>query len=116
MDVIIDLAQHFPQRGGITHSHVISVMCLPECLPDEASPLDLEIDRVERIDSTRLKIDRLDRSTRLASHCLQAYSFFAAQLQLSSVFFIVMSVCQSQPCTVLMVTRQLADMPTREIT
>jgi len=32
--------------------------------------LDLEIDRVERIDSTRLKIDRLDRSTRLASHCL----------------------------------------------
>ena len=63
-------------------------------------PVDLEIDRVERIDSTRLKIDRLDRSTRLASHCLQACSFFAAQLQLSSVFFIVMSVCQSQPCTV----------------
>jgi len=31
-------------------------------------PADLEIDRVERIDSTRLKIDRLDRSTRLASH------------------------------------------------
>ena len=29
--------------------------------------VDLEIDRVERIDSTRLKIDRLDR---LASHCL----------------------------------------------
>jgi len=28
-------------------------------------PIDLEIDRVERIDSTRLKIDRLDRSTRL---------------------------------------------------
>jgi len=42
--------------------------------------------------------------------------FYAAQLQLSSVFFIVMSVCLSQPCTVLMVTRQLADMPTREIT
>ena len=31
----------------------------------DASLLDLEIDRVERIDSTRLKIDRLDRSTRL---------------------------------------------------
>jgi len=28
-------------------------------------PVDLEIDRVERIDSTRLKIDRLDQSTRL---------------------------------------------------
>ena len=42
--------------------------------------------------------------------------FYAAQLQLSSVFFIVMSVCLSQPWTVLMVTRQLADMPTREIT
>jgi len=29
--------------------------------------LDLEIDRVERIDSTRLKIDQLDRLTRLYS-------------------------------------------------
>ena len=32
---------------------------------EPVSVVDLEIDRVERIDSTRLKIDRLDRSTRL---------------------------------------------------
>ena len=35
-----------------------------------ANCIDLEIDRVERIDSTRLKIDRLHRLRRLASHCL----------------------------------------------
>ena len=92
---------------------------------------DLQIDRVERIDSTWLKIDRLDfsrfcRSTRLGWKSIDSIKslptvyrpihFYAAQLQLSSVFFIVMSVCLSQPWTVLMVTRQLADMQIREIT
>jgi len=37
--------------------------------------LDLEIDRVERIDSTRLKIDRLDRLHRLASHVYRPIHF-----------------------------------------
>ena len=76
-------------------------------------------------------IDRLDfswfcRSTRLGWKLIDSIDslptvsrpihFFAAQLQLSSVFYIVMSVCLSQPWTALMVTRQPADMPTREIT
>jgi len=91
------------------------------------------LDRVERIDSTRLIIDRLDfsrfcRSTRVGRKSIDSidsfptvykptgYSFFVSQLQLSSVFFTVMSVCLSQPWTMLMITRQLADMPTREIT
>jgi len=50
---------------NIDHGQV-SMGCIQVSLPW----VDLEIDRVERIDSTRLKIDRLDRSTRLASHCL----------------------------------------------
>jgi len=37
----------------------------PGVLTGHMARVDLEIDRVERIDSTRLKIDRLDRSTRL---------------------------------------------------
>jgi len=60
--------------------------------------IDLEIDRVERIYSTRLKsIDSIDSLPTV----YRPIHFYAAQLQLSSVFFIVMSVCLSQPWTVL---------------
>jgi len=72
------------------------------------------VDSVDRLDSDEYRLTWSTPST--CFPLFIGHSFFAAQLQLSSVFFIVMSVCLSQPCTVLMVTRQLADMPTLEIT
>ena len=43
------------------------LMTIEAWMSQNTLELDLEIDRVERIDSTRLKIDGLDRSTRLQS-------------------------------------------------
>ena len=72
------------------------------------------VDSVDRLDSAEKRSTRSTSSTRF----LRFIGLFicCCATSVEQRVFIVMSVCLSQPCTVLMVTRQLADMPTREIT
>jgi len=73
------------------------------------------VDSVDRLDSAEKRSTRSTSSTRFPRFIGLFICRCATSVE--QRVFIVMSVCLSQPCTVFIVNRQLADyMPTREIT